>query len=103
MFYINLGGYMERRLINRKTFDQPLKLDVSLKERIPGKNWENSLATDISFDGLGLSTDYELKKGDVVKIRIPVQTVDVDIPVYAIVVWSKPEKSNFRAGLLFLA
>ena len=94
---------MERRITNRKTFDQPLKLEISLRERSRGNIQQKVLATDICFDGLGLSTDFALNKGDVVKIRIPVQAADVDIPVYAIVVWSKPEKSNYRSGLFFLA
>ena len=94
---------MEKRQYERKEFNQPFSFEMS----IAGDQLENVIheatGVDISAYGLGLVTNYALKEGSVIKSRIPVSEVETSLPVYALVIWSKPANDNFRVGLRFLA
>ncbi len=74
------------------------EMDLSKFENIK----KNGFAIDVSSEGIGLTTDYALKRGDVLKLYLPVNRVNITLPVYAKVVWSKQADNNFRAGLMVL-
>lgn len=57
---------------------------------------------DISEGGLELNTECALRKGEVVKLFIPVSKVDTPLPVFAEVMWTHPSEDRFKAGLRFL-
>lgn len=58
---------------------------------------------DISAGGGGLLTITPLKKGDVVKLMVPMGTKDLCLPVFTEVVWSEDTGAGIRAGVHFLA
>jgi len=91
-----------KRMFDRKGFDQPVSYETSI---VNGK-MENirhiGIALDISTGGMGLITDLALAEGSVVKFNIPMKEVDITLPVFAQVVWSKPDDDHFRTGLSFL-
>jgi len=58
---------------------------------------------DISEDGLGLLTDYPLKKDEVVKLHFPLDASRTKLPVFARVAWSRSIQKRFRVGMQFLA
>jgi alpha-glucuronidase len=91
---------MEQRLTERKIFNQPLSFETSHTESFEIIQ-KNALGVDISSAGLGLTTEYALKKGEVLKVYIP--AADTVLPFYAEVVWSKPTDNYRRAGLRFLS
>ena len=64
---------------------------------------EYGLGVDISSGGVGLSTDYPLREGNVLKIYFPVSAGKARLPVFSEVVWLKPAPKGVKVGLRFLA
>jgi len=93
----------EKRLYDRKAFNQPLSFEISVLGEESKNIRQNGIATNISSDGFGMITDYSLKEGSVLKTYLPVQGVDLSIPVFTEVMWSVPNGNLFRVGLRFLA
>ena len=58
---------------------------------------------DISENGLGLTTDYYLRKGDILKLLLPDNCMHSKCPLFAEVVWMKPSNGYFRIGLKLLS
>lgn len=92
----------DRRLSNRRFFNQPLSFEISLIEGQFEIIKKDATGVDISSEGLGMTTDYVLNKGGVLKLYIPT-AVDTFLPVFAEVMWSMPADTRFRAGLRFLS
>ncbi len=57
---------------------------------------------DISQEGIGLFTDYPLKKDDVIKLYFPLSPYRTALPVFARVAWAQPAEGKFRVGMQFL-
>jgi hypothetical protein len=93
----------EKRLHDRKAFNQPLFFEISALGEESKNIRQNGITTNISSDGFGMITDYSLKEGSVLKTYLPVQGVDLSIPVFTEVMWSVPNGNLFRVGLRFLA
>jgi hypothetical protein len=93
---------LEKREYERKEFNQSFSFEIS----IAGDQFENvtheAIGIDISSYGLGMVTNYALKEGSVLKSHIPLSEMDTTLPVYVLVIWSKPANDKFRAGLRFL-
>ena len=87
-----------RRAFNRAVPFEMLTVESNQVENIQQK----ALCLDISEGGLGLSAGVPLKRGQVVKVFLPVQKVHVSLPVFAEVVWSEPSNGSFRVGLRIL-
>jgi hypothetical protein len=93
----------QKRSIERKIFNKTIHFELSIMESGQLKNIQyDGLALDISQAGLGLSTEYALKEGDVLKLIFPINELNITLPVFAETVWSKPANGHFRAGLRFL-
>ncbi|MBT0651767.1 PilZ domain-containing protein [Geomobilimonas luticola] len=90
-----------KRHNSRTPFHQPVGLEIW--EQGAEHVHDTGRAIDLSADGGGLATKYPLKRGDVVKLLVPVGVTNVRLPVYASVVWSKVTDDGFRAGVTFLA
>ena len=86
---------------SRTPFHQPIGLEIW--EQGTKHVHEVGTGVDLSAEGGGLATKYPLKRGDVVKLLVPVGVTNVRLPVYASVVWSKATDDGFRAGVTFLA
>jgi hypothetical protein len=93
----------EHRLVPRQSFDQTVQLERS--RFFTGENtpiFEIGQALDISPLGLGLKTETPLQVKEMVRIYLPVQAVDIPLPVFSEVRWVKADHSYYRAGLQFV-
>lgn len=96
----------EKRFSGRQSFNRPVSFEICATKTSQSMDiQQNGLGVDISAEGIGITTDYALREGDVLKLYIPINnTVGTSLPVYAEVMWSKPADENLRAGgLRFLA
>ncbi|MBM4136139.1 MAG: PilZ domain-containing protein [Nitrospira sp.] len=94
---------MESRINSRRSFNKTISFELSLIESDQIKNIKSAgTGVDISPDGLGISINYALAVGDVLKLNIPDNKEKSANAVFAEVVWSKPSNSHFRMGLRFL-
>jgi hypothetical protein len=92
----------EKRLYDRKAFNQPLSFEISVLGEESRNIRQSGIGTNISSDGLGMITNFSLQESSVLKTYLPVQGVDLSIPVFAEVMWSVPNGNLFRVGLRFL-
>ena len=90
------------RLCERKMFDESFSFEMSVVEA-RGKNVkQNGIGVDISSCGLGMKTRRSLQEGSVLKFYLPMRKWDITVPVFAQIMWSKPDDEHFRVGLKFL-
>ncbi len=93
----------EKRSSDRKRFNHSVSVEFSCMDAGKITNGQISGAgIDISPSGVGLTTGHKLVDGEVVRLYLPLEDLDVSMPVYSEVKWSKPAKGCFRAGLRFL-
>jgi hypothetical protein len=86
------------------TYTQPVTLELSVMKAGQLSNVQKSgVGVDISLTGIGLTTDQELSKGEILKVSLPVGAMDISMPVYSEVMWTMPEDGGYRTGLRFLA
>ena len=99
--------FEERRKYARIPFDKPI--EYSLQDMHMEKlelSTGNGVSVDISEGGLGIITDYALKKGDILFFEEEIKEEEIKIskiaPIAAIVKWAKEiEQNKYRAGLVF--
>jgi hypothetical protein len=97
----------EKRKYERRSFVKHLK--YSLQDVHTGKlalTPSNGVSVDISEGGVGVITDYALKKGDILFFEEEIKEEEIKInkiaPIAAIVRWAKQiEQNKYRAGLVF--
>jgi hypothetical protein len=92
----------EQRLTPRQTFDQVVRLERN--RFVTGENapvYEIGHVLDISPLGMGIKTDSPLQPKEIVRVYLPVQAVDIPLPVFSEVRWVKANNQYFRAGLQF--
>jgi len=102
---VKKGGNIntESRISNRQAYNKAISFELSLIESDQIKNIKSmGTGVDISPDGIGISTNHVLTKGDVLKLHIPDDIEKSTNTVFAEVVWSRPSNSHFRMGLRFL-
>jgi hypothetical protein len=93
----------KKRLKERKRFHKRVDFELSATEPGRVKNiCSSGKSVDISGGGLGLTTAFVLRKGEVLRLQLPVYEVDVTIPVFAEVMWTKSMDDQYRTGLRFL-
>jgi hypothetical protein len=93
----------ELRLVPRSPFTQTVQLERSYN--LAGASLLPPLlaqAQDISPQGLGLTADFPLRKGEVLKVYISIQDTHTPIPVLSEVCWAETNSQPCRAGLKFL-
>ena len=92
----------EKRLTPRQSFDQVVRLERN--RFITGENapvYEIGQVLDISPLGIGIKTDSPLQPKEMVRVYLPVQAVDIPLPVFSEVRWVEARNNSFRAGLQF--
>jgi PilZ domain len=98
-----MDGREERRTSARSAYKRPIQFDLNLTG---SKGWttveKDGAAVDISESGLGFFTRYPLKKGEVLRLHFPLNSVKMTLPVFAEVAWAKPVENRFRVGMQFL-
>ena len=92
----------DKRLCDRKMFDQSFSFEMSIVEARGEKIKQNGVGVDISSCGLGMKTKRSLQEGSVLKFYLPMREWEITIPVYAQVRWAKSVNDRFRVGLRFL-
>ena len=92
----------DKRLCDRKMFDQSFSFEMSIVEARGKKIKQNAIGVDISSCGLGMKTKHSLQEGSVLKFYFPMREMEITIPVYAQVRWAKSVNDHFRVGLRFL-
>ncbi len=92
----------EKRKYERSAFVKPIKYSLrdthgEISALIPGKG----VSVDISEGGLGMITDYALKKGDILFFEEEIK-INKITPIASLVKWTKEiERNKYRAGLVF--
>ncbi len=93
----------KKRAYKRKIFNRPVNFELSaLEEGLRENTRQHGEATDISSGGIGLSTTYALKRGEVLKLYLPAIARSAALPVFSEVVWVRQEGGHVEAGLRFL-
>jgi hypothetical protein len=93
----------EKRSKVRKSFRKPIHFEQMASELNRQKtDQSNGVSFDISEDGVGITVGCALKKGEVIKVFIPVSKKNTTLPVFAEVRWVRSTKDNFKTGLRFL-
>ena len=96
---------MDKRLSRRSEFRKPLQFELS--STMAGQRKDplirSGMGIDISASGLGMETDFATKKGDIVRLLVPLAGSDVKMPVLAEVQWVAAGGAGYRAGVRFLA
>ena len=93
----------EQRLTPRQLFDQVVRIERN--QFFTGENasvYEIGQVLDISSLGMGIKTDSPLQPKEMVRVFLPVQAVDIPLPVFSEVRWVKAHNQHYRAGLQFM-
>jgi hypothetical protein len=92
----------EKRLTSRQSFDQVVRLERN--RFITGESapiYEIGHVLDISPLGMGIKIDSPLQPKEIIRVYLPVQAVDLPLPVFSEVRWVKANNNYYRAGLKF--
>jgi hypothetical protein len=100
-------SFEEKRKYERRPFVKPIK--YSLQDLHTGKLAlisGDGVSVDISEGGVGMITDYALKRGNILFFEEKIKEEEIKInkitPIAAIVRWAKEfEHNKYRAGLVF--
>ena len=93
----------EKRNIGRKPFSYPVDFEITDlgSDNLRHLTLEGN-AVDISSSGLGLLTTTPLNRGEVVKVYIPITSLNTVLPSFSEVCWVQNTDSHYRVGLRFL-
>jgi hypothetical protein len=95
----------ERRSEPRQAFDKIIQYNLTVKEKETDRLVNLKLTgvcIDISKSGMRLTSHFIIEKGLVLELSLPIDSTDVLAPVFAEVMWSKPEKVYVSNGLRLL-
>jgi hypothetical protein len=93
----------EKRASARSPYERPIRFDLNFmgSEGLMSIEQEG-VGVDVSEHGLGLFTGYPLKKGEVLRLHFPLNSIKTTLPVFARVAWAKLIEERFRVGMQFL-
>jgi hypothetical protein len=93
----------ELRSAIRESIDFELIFAKKWSEEGPDRKtqWPGQ-ALDICKNGLGFKTPIPLVQGEVLRVKLPVSTIGIPIPVFSEVRWVMPEGDGYRVGIQFL-
>jgi Tfp pilus assembly protein PilZ len=91
----------------RTSVRQPYTQEVEFEAMIAGAKKaglarHRAHCLDISQGGLGITTAFKPREGEILRLSIPIKR-EVTLPVFAEVMWITPEGAHFRAGMRFLS
>ena len=93
----------DKRREIRKKYSGEIGFESMLAEKSEGTVvFRNGRGADISHGGLGLTGLYRATEGEIVKLSIPFNGLDITVPVFAEVMWVVPFDESYRVGLRFL-
>ena len=92
-----------QRSEKRKPCEQKVTFELSADKALSfNKNQFNGRCVDISKYGMGLTTEHQLERSQVIKLYMQMKHSETDMPVFAEVVWSKCDNGMSRTGVRFL-
>ena len=94
---------IEKRQNQRFSFRDTLEFTFSATHSAKDAPRQKARGIDISSGGVCLEARDALLKGEILKLFIPFQKSDANIPVLAEVLWVSSSNENLRAGLHFLS
>jgi PilZ domain len=86
----------------RRIFRKMVLFTCFASSDLPRNMQNDGLGIDISATGLGMYVRQPLFEGEILRLRLPADTAIAPLPVYAEVVWVRPEKDRYRTGVKFL-
>jgi hypothetical protein len=92
----------------RSSIRKPIQFDLKFARKWSGEEplqepqWTGK-ALDICQNGIGFLAGVPLKKGEILKVHLPVNSTGIPIPVFSEVRWVKSGVAGNRVGLQFLA
>ena len=91
----------------RKSARQPYSKEIDFEAMIAGTKkvgiaHHRAHCLNISQGGLEITSQFKLREGEILKLSIPLKR-HVTLPVFAEVMWMKPDADTFRAGMRFLS
>ena len=91
-----------KRSEKRVRCEHPVQFEVSVN--IPGNlnRRFDGRCIDISNYGAGIVTEHALESSQVIKLYLPMKNTHTAIPVFAQVIWTKPDNGRTRTGVRFL-
>lgn len=93
----------KKRGLKRKIFNRRVNFELSVIEEGRRENiLKSGEAINISSGGIGLSTTYALKRGEILKLYLPAIARSAVLPVFSEVVWVNRVGRHVEAGLRFL-
>jgi len=93
----------EKRQSARSAYERLVRFELSSvgsPELMPVRH--EGVGVDISEAGIGIFTEYPLKKDEVLKLYLPLNAHRATAPVFARVAWATPVNKRFRVGMQFL-
>jgi hypothetical protein len=93
----------EQRLTPRQPLDQVVQIERN--RFFTGENasvYEIGMVLDISPLGMGIKTEAPLQPMETLRVYLPVQAVDLPLPVFSEVRWVIAHNNYYRAGLQFV-
>jgi hypothetical protein len=101
---VDMVSKREKRTLERNIFPYPVDFEMSdLGQEQTQPLTLTGDAVDISSNGIGMWTSAPLKRGDVVKLYIPIPSQKTILPSFSEVRWVEPGRLHNRVGLQFLA
>ena len=93
----------ELRTSPRSAYAHPVQFDVNcLGSEGLMSTEQKGFGVDISKYGFGLLTRYPLKKGEVLRLHLPLDSSQSGLPIFARVAWTRRADRQFRVGMQFL-
>jgi len=69
----------------------------------PARTTAQGQARNISEGGLSLRTPTPLRKGEILRLHVPLHEGPTSVPVSSEVLWTRADEGGFSSGLQFLA
>jgi hypothetical protein len=93
----------EQRKDVRKEYVKEISFESMLAERNDkGAMIRNGRSMDISHGGISLLAHHKSIEGEILKLSVPLNDLDITVPIFAEVIWVTEFQENYRAGLRFL-
>jgi Tfp pilus assembly protein PilZ len=93
----------DKRISVRQPYTKEIKFEAMVAgAKKAGLARHHARCLDISQGGLGITTSFKPREGEILRLSIPIKR-EVTLPVFAEVMWITPEGAQYRAGMRFLS
>jgi len=95
----------ERRIHSRLDYSGFVTFEssASMAEQTEGMPLKGrGIATDISANGLCLTTQDAVRENQIIKINLPIHGVPVQTPTLVMVRWVTAQNGGYKAGMMYV-